>query len=153
MKHVTGIAVFLLLSTGACPGNEAALRRVVADKYSGDILKKMRIVLPGAVYLGSRPGSFQTLVAARYRVSGSRAAAVEALLVGRYGMAPLRFACCGWESARPGSPRKAEVFTVGGKRYSVDFTVNMFSDEALVRERSGWGKIPSFTILVMALHL
>ena len=153
MKHVIGLAVFLLMPALACPGNEAALRRVVADKYSGDILKKMRIVLPGAVFLGSRPGSFQTLVAARYRVPGSRAASVEALLVGRYGMAPLRFACCGWESARPGSPRKAEVFTVGGKQYSVDFAVNMFSDESLVRERSRWGKIPFFTIQVMVLHI
>ena len=84
---------------------------------------------------------------ASYRLRGSEAAAVEAWLRDRFGMAPLRFECCGWV------PRHQ----VNGDRYpgpgtfmhhGTRFEITLYSEETVVNERHQWSTIPTFQIRV-----
>jgi Domian of unknown function (DUF4952) len=81
---------------------------------------------------------------ANYRVRGAQAAAVEAYLVNTSGMPPLRFICCGWDSA-PRYPRTQRGYGVyrlpKHMRPSADVTqlhISMSSGETLVNQRAAW---------------
>jgi len=82
---------------------------------------------------------------AHYRTSGADAAAVEALLSARTHMPPLRFNCCGWETA-PASPKSppAGRLALDGAIYEVSMT----SGETPVNARAQWPTIEEFQVYV-----
>jgi hypothetical protein len=89
---------------------------------------------------------------ANYRVRGTQAAAVEAYLVNTSGMPPLRFICCGWDSA-PRHPRTQRGYGVyrlpTHMRPSADVTqlhISMSSGETLVNQRAAWPSLEYFQV-------
>ena len=81
-----------------------------------------------------------------YRVRGSDAIAIEKFLQRQFGMAPLRFACCGWapDTEKVAPPYGKYVDTKGDQ-----FEIWMSSGETLARDRKAWPKIPEFRIRVI----
>ena len=84
---------------------------------------------------------------ASYQLRGSDAATVEAFLRDRFGMAPLRFECCGWVPRRlvngdryPGHG----AFTYHGTRYEI----TLYSEETVINQRHQWSTIPTFKVEV-----
>ncbi len=76
---------------------------------------------------------------ARYRVDGASAAQAESYLQRKFGIAPLRFQCCGWQTA-PHFWRDPRT----GHEYLIGFG----SEETLYSSRSQWGRIENFHIRV-----
>ncbi|MBB1624340.1 hypothetical protein A9974_03705 [Achromobacter sp. UMC71] len=76
---------------------------------------------------------------ARYRLDGASAAQAESYLQRKFGIAPLRFQCCGWQTA-PQSWRDPST----GREYLIGFG----SEETLYSSRSQWGRIENFHIRV-----
>ncbi|NEP14315.1 MAG: DUF4952 domain-containing protein [Symploca sp. SIO2C1] len=83
-----------------------------------------------------------------YVVKGSDAAEVEKLLQRKFGMAPLKFLCCGWEPILV----VGEDNTSGNGSYvdkdGYSFEVTMHSEETLLNDRKDWPKIPEFHVRV-----
>jgi hypothetical protein len=86
---------------------------------------------------------------ALYVVKGSDAADVEQFLQREFGMAPLKFLCCGWEPIRVGEEGD---FLPGHGSYidsrSDRFRITMVSPETLLNDRQDWHKIPQFQVKV-----
>ncbi|WP_263911849.1 DUF4952 domain-containing protein [Achromobacter sp. 79A6] len=76
---------------------------------------------------------------ARYRVDGAAAALAESYLRRQFGMPPLQFQCCGWQTP-PQFWRDLRT----GEGYTIGFG----SEETLLSSRSQWSQIPSFHIRV-----
>ncbi|MBP0017478.1 MAG: DUF4952 domain-containing protein [Cyanobacteria bacterium SBLK] len=83
-----------------------------------------------------------------YVVKGSDAARVEKILQRKFGMASLKFLCCGWEPIF----KKGDVNTLGLGNYrdknGIDFEISMYSEETIITDRQEWDKIPEFRIYV-----
>lgn len=87
------------------------------------------------------------VVVAHYTVEGKNAAKVESFLSKNFGMAALRFVCCGWspriardrESSLPGDGK----FFDNGFRYEV----TMLSGETGL-SRQNWHQLPQFQVRV-----
>lgn len=76
----------------------------------GDLLQQYAIRLEQAVFEKAKNGQGQVICTANYKVKGSDAAKVEALLIKHYKMSKLKFTCCGWESSKPGSYQSGEYY-------------------------------------------
>lgn len=74
---------------------------------------------------------------ARYRLDGTHAAEAEDFLRRRYGIQPLRFVCCGWEST-------PHSWVDDGHAWNLVFA----SEETLLSARAQWSRIPTFHIRV-----
>ena len=84
-------------------------------------------------------------LAAIYHVKGYEAIEIEKFLQKQFGMASLRFACCGWapDTEKSAPPYGWYVDTMG-----TQFQVYMSAGETLVNDRGAWHKIPKFRITV-----
>lgn len=82
-----------------------------------------------------------------YTVKGSDAIEIEKFLQRQFGMAPLRFLCCGWEPSSVQN-RVAPLYGQYVDAKGAQFEVWMFSGETLLRDRKAWHKIPEFHIRV-----
>ncbi|CAB3865991.1 DUF4952 domain-containing protein [Achromobacter deleyi] len=76
---------------------------------------------------------------ARYRVDGAAAALAESYLRRQFGIAPLQYQCCGWQTPPQfwRDPRAGDEYTIG-----------FGSEETLLSSRSQWDQIPSFHIRI-----
>ena len=86
-------------------------------------------------------------IVATYRLRGADAAAMETFLRDRFGMAPLRFECCGWVPRRERNGDRypgAGTFTHNGAQ----FDITLQSMETVVTERAQWSTIPTFHVRV-----
>lgn len=63
----------------------------------GDLLEQYGEKPPQLTFVGCKEGTEQSRLEATYKVSGTNAQAVELFLREKYGLAPLKFVCCGWE--------------------------------------------------------
>ncbi len=82
-----------------------------------------------------------------YIVKGVDAIEIEKFLQRQFGMAPLRFLCCGWEPspAKDGvGPHYGQYLDINGAQ----FEISMFAGETLLNSRGAWHKIPEFHIRV-----
>ena len=82
---------------------------------------------------------------AQYRVAGLHAAQVERYFAGTAKMAPLRFACCGWENGMPATGARHGKFPSGE---AFPYEVAMNSGETIISRRGDWAKIPHFHVTV-----
>lgn len=78
---------------------------------------------------------------ATYRVQGTYAAQVEAVLIRSLGLTPLKTSCCQWDA--PPTHYKAP----DGR----EFMIVMASVETPIQRRSAWHKIPHFDVSVRLL--
>jgi len=85
---------------------------------------------------------------ASYVVQGVDAAEVEKILQRKFGMAPLKFLCCGWEPVlvknKDNLPGKGSYTDQDGW----SFEVTMVSEETIISDRQDWHKIPEFYVRV-----
>ena len=85
-----GLTILLLSIWGLWPNNNVSC---------GDLLSLYDQAAPYSLqFVDCERGTGQTIVKASYKVSGQNATAIENYLVQKYGMGPLHFVCCGWES-------------------------------------------------------
>jgi hypothetical protein len=82
----------------------------------------------------------QVRFSARYRVPGNQAEMVEDFLHTEYGMNKLQFVCCGWE------PKDGVRGSLTVPRHY--FSLTMHSDETLMNDRTRWGDLPFFYVVV-----
>ena len=131
------------------------LNRVIARRFSGDLFEKSGVVLPETTFVGSSAGKGQVLREIRYRLHGKAAQKVERVLVERYGMGRLKFACCGWEPSggKTGVLRPPLRIEADGITHEIHFSVTMFSAETTINRRAGWGRIPQFDVVVRVLDV
>ncbi len=112
-----------------------------------DFLAKSGVRLEGLTFLSCEPAQNAqiSVLRARYEVSGAQAESLEAQLKQRFGMAPLKFLCCGWEPENGG---------VGQRRDERGFTylISMGSEETIVRQRSDWPKLKFFVQVDLMLE-
>lgn len=129
--------------------------RVIMKRFSGDLLKKNCSVLPETTFVGSFAGNGQVLREIRYTLQGKAAHKVERVLVERYGMGRLKFACCGWEPSegKIGVLRPPLRIEVDGITHEIHFSVTMFSTETTINRRAEWGRIPQFNVVVRVLDV
>ncbi|KAI9135685.1 DUF4952 domain-containing protein [Acaryochloris sp. CCMEE 5410] len=80
-----------------------------------------------------------------YTVQGADAIEIEKFLQREFGMAPLRFACCGWE---PDTVKAAPPYGQYVDEMGTQFEVSMSSGETLLNDRGAWHQIPEFRIKV-----
>lgn len=129
MRTVPGVLLFCFLPMAAWAGPP--------PPACGDHLQQ----------LGGKPAVLQYLgcaqqtdlqdqpYVARYQVAGRQAREIEAFLQARFGMAPLRFICCGWQAP-------AHFYRAGsGYGYRIDF----HSAETLEKH---WPRIERFHVEV-----
>ncbi|MGR3273770.1 DUF4952 domain-containing protein [Acaryochloris marina NIES-2412] len=100
-------------------------------------------------FAGCETGEIQQVgvLTSSYTVQGADAIEIEKFLQSEFGMAPLRFLCCGWEV----SPAKDEVAPHNGRYIDLEearFEVSMYGGETLVRNRRDWHQVPEFRIRV-----
>lgn len=91
----------------------------------------------------------QVLYLAKYFVSGEHAAETENFLIKHFGMGPLFFVCCVWETRN----NQGYVYSAN---YETDFRIlgiDMYSEETLKDERSLWNEADTFYITVSLLEL
>jgi hypothetical protein len=88
-------------------------------------------------------GQVRTLVAT-YRVSGTRAAAVESYLHRHTKMARLKRTCCTWEPDARRRPRYGSL----PSRTEFPYEISMGTEENLVSRRADWKQIPWFYVSV-----
>ncbi len=134
--------LYLALTLGApaqAVAGQAAAGQAVSAPACGDFLDKQGDK-PGFIeYLGCHAeyeGQGKPLVA-RYRLDGAYAAQAEDFLRRRYGIARLRFVCCGWEST-------PHSWVDDGHAWNLVFA----SEETLLSARAQWARIPTFHIRV-----
>ena len=89
-----------------------------AQTQCGDLLALYAVKPSQAVFEKSEPGEGQVQCKATYKVKGSDANAVERFLIKHYKKGSLKFACCGWESSKPG----------GFQKRAIDLGVTMFAN-------------------------
>ncbi len=63
----------------------------------GDLWGIYDVKPDGVAFIDCKKGEGQTIVEATYKVKGANITSVENLLVKKYGMAKLKFVCCGYE--------------------------------------------------------
>ena len=85
---------------------------------------------------------------ASYVVKGSDAAEVEKLLQEKFGMAPLKFLCCGWEPIFVENNQNYPGYGSYTDQQGFDFRITMISQETLLNDRQDWKNIPDFYIYV-----
>lgn len=108
-----------------------------AEPACGDFLEQLGVASPGLHFEGCKleeGGQLRQLVA-EYLVPGPQAHGVEKLLQQRFGLQPLRFMCCGWDT-RPASAPHAS-----GRPYEI----RMSSGETLEKD---WARIDRFHVSV-----
>jgi hypothetical protein len=121
-----------------------------------DFLAQLRRVPAGLEFVDCQYVSVNQInsaaMQATYRVRGVQAAAVETYLVNTSGMPPLRFICCGWESA-PRYPRTQRGYGVyrlpTHMRPSADVSqlhISMSSGETILNQRTAWPGLEYFQV-------
>ncbi|BDM77317.1 DUF4952 domain-containing protein [Acaryochloris marina] len=115
----------------------------------GDFLARWDKKPAALKFAGCETGEMQQVVVltSPYTVQGTDAIEIEKFLQREFGMAPLRFLCCGWEV----SPAKGTVAPQYGQYIDSEgakFEVSMFSGETLSNGREAWHQIPEFRIKV-----
>ena len=112
-----------------------------------DFLANAGVRLEGLTYLSCEPAQNAQIptLRARYEVSGAQAALVESRLQERYGMARLKFLCCGWE---PENGRTGQRPAERGYAY----IVNMGSEETVFNQRTDWPKLKFFVQVDLLLE-
>ena len=107
-----------------------------------DLMAVHGLRVPHAQWLRSeRPsGDTQVLCRSVYAVPGRHARAVEALLIRKYGMAPLAFTCCGWAPAKgsEGQFMRAHPLADGAEAH---YAIALASEETLEKR---WDRIARF---------
>ena len=115
---------------------------------SADLMKAYKIHIPHAEFYRSdvpaKPS--QILCESVYRIPGKYARYAESVLVRRFGMGKLRFACCGWfpgrgkRGAADGTFRHSHLMSNGA--YAA-YGISMSSEETLEKQ---WDRIEYFYI-------
>jgi hypothetical protein len=115
------------------PGNNSPNPiQTPSPESCGNLLAEITIVPATMNFLDCQKiSTTETYFKARYRVSANNAANIESLLNRRFGMAKMRFVCCGWE---------VNGITGTGyyRRNSNIYQIRMFSEETLINSRSRW---------------
>lgn len=98
-------------------------------------------------FAGCETGEIQEVgvLTSSYTVQGADAIEIEKFLQREFGMAPLRFACCGWE---PDTVKAAPPYGQYVDEMGTQFEVSMSSGETLLNDRGAWHEIPGFHIRV-----
>lgn len=110
-----------------------------------DFLQAMNSKPEGLEYIGCSQddASYIKPMEARYRVTGARAAEVEAYLHAAFGMPELRYVCCGWSNGAPYYWREGP----DAVRYQIGMGV-----ESLPHARDEWRRIDAFNVTVEVLR-
>jgi hypothetical protein len=157
VKIISSIALLLSFANDLCALTSSPVKPypvVNQQANCADFLEQLRRVPKGLEFVDCRRVNEHGSVAlqANYRVSGAKASDVETYLVNTSGMPPLRFICCGWESA-PRHPRTQRGYGVyrlpKSMRPSADVTqlhISMNSGETLVNQRSDWPRLEYFQV-------
>jgi Domian of unknown function (DUF4952) len=169
MRNIWTTPLFLggLLTLAACSNPEPTARTSVSvapnseanveyleQKVPGmkpacsDVLSTWKTKPANLTFVGcadSRSAQVRTLEY-RYSVVGSKAKPVEKFLASTFGMAPLAFACCGWEP-RPIEP-SGQRLGVYRNAEGFQYQISMGSGETLEKD---WSKIPTFLVTIELL--
>lgn len=83
---------------------------------------------------------------ARYSLAGKDAIVVEQFLQREFGMAPLRFICCGWEPVV--AKGEARLLQLGSYRddRGMSYQIAMYSGETPIATRQQWSAIDTFRV-------
>ena len=125
------------------------------ENQNNDILPLL-IKIPNQLeFVTCKPGSGQTILKAKYRVSGTNAYLIENLLNKKYGMSKLKFTCCSWESHPDGKLKITDKFNNKYKKlYDYNYiSISMHSEETLIQDRNKWSEIPYFYVIVEVLNI
>jgi hypothetical protein len=154
MKLFSAVFIFLLFCNSCQKHNHVIdqsnpLNNKVGN-YSYDILE---IIGNKPVHAEMKSCSFhdnsQVTFSAVYTLKGIHAGETETFLIRQFGMAPMFFVCCGWETKnKPGYLRSVH--------YDNDNTlleINMYSQETLIQERSRWNEIDTFYISTRIIEI
>ena len=139
MIHPEAVLRLAVLLTPLCLILSACVTAKATSAPCGDFLDKQGDKPAYIEYQGCHAeyeGQGKPLVA-RYRLDGTHAAEAEDFLRRRYGIQPLRFVCCGWEST-------PHSWVDDGHAWNLVFA----SEETLLSARAQWSRIPTFHIRV-----
>lgn len=114
----------------------------------GDVLQQAGLVLPGLEFLVCRREGQPAREVARYRVRGDQAAAVEALLREKTGMAALERVLGMWTLPAGGEGRLPASAGRTGRVFMGEVPLTA----ALAAERSQWAQIAWFAVRVELDH-
>ncbi|TAD78409.1 MAG: DUF4952 domain-containing protein [Oscillatoriales cyanobacterium] len=86
---------------------------------------------------------------ARYRLEGNDAIVIEQFLQREFGMAPLRFICCGWEPVvAKGDARLLKLGSYRDDR-GITYQIAMYSGETPIATRQQWSAIDTFRVEIV----
>jgi len=107
-------------------------------------MKLYGLAIPHATLISSEQPAhpFQKLCESTYKIPGKYARATEAMLIRKYSMGKLVFACCGWSPERGKSGSFRRSHRMANDAYA-DYEMTMGSGETVERR---WEKIESFYI-------
>lgn len=96
-------------------------------------------------FQGCEPSQESQLRALRstYQINGKDSLTVENFLIANYGMAPLRFVCCGWESISDAQGRRYGTYKDQRGYY---YDLRMYSGEVLIPEQLQREDVPYFYV-------
>ena len=144
IRKLLPLALFL-----ACLGRLAPAWAQTGVHCGDDLAKLHAVVLPHASLVSHRDQAAmasptQTLCEATYVVPGKHAHAVEKILMRRYGMGKLMYACCGWspENGKPGYFRRSHRMADGAE---AAYEISMFSEET---QETSWERIGRFYVVL-----
>lgn len=113
-----------------------------------DLIKEFSNLPPELKFQGCELSNESQLsvLRATYQVSGRQATKVENFLVENYQMSPLKFVCCGWESATNAEGRRYGTYSDLRGYY---YEIRMYSGEVLIPEQLKRENVPNFYVEVV----
>ncbi len=114
-----------------------------------DLIKEFSDLPQELKFQGCKPGNYHQIRAlrAKYQVSGKDSLAIENFLITNYGMSPLKFVCCGWESVSNSQGRRHGTYTDHRGYY---YELQMYSGEVLIPEQLRRKDVPYFYVEIIA---
>lgn len=141
LNSLIGSMWIVLLVCALCANTALAQTQVTC---SNDLMRQYHINIPHAMLFKSTTPSetSQNLCTSVYKISGQYAHATERLLIKKYGMGKLVFACCGWEPKNGQNGYFKPAHLLANHAYAY-YSITIGSEETLERQ---WEKIGSFYI-------
>jgi hypothetical protein len=123
----------------------------IASNACGDFAAEWNKKPPQLAFTGCQlePYDRDAAPKARYNLAGKDALLVEQFLQREFGMAPLRFICCGWEPVI--AKGEARLLKLGSYRddRGTSYQIAMYSGETLIANRQQWSAIETFHVEIV----
>lgn len=123
---------------------------VESELNCADLIKEFKDLPQELKFQGCEPGNYHQIrvLRAKYQVTGKDSLAIEKFLIDNYGMSPLKFVCCGWESTSNSQGRRYGAYT---DRRGYDYELQMYSGEVLIPEQLRRQDVPYFYVEIIGL--